>query len=320
MPVVPFPSPSAKARIGPRPPTDPIERASTQAFGGETHERERQEDSTMARLRAEGDATGLHEQPSEFESSTSEGQSLDARAFTDAEEIGDTHAPDKGNPTEQDLPLVKPPPGQAAADFDDDDDGAAAADFDDDDDGAAAAASAGAHAAASAGAPKPDRLARGLRAFGFKPAARDERAHDDAARNEVGAFELADNAGSAGASGRPETSPLIPPPAPAPPRTATPPTATPAVAASPTATPATATPATATPATATPATGDPSAAAPASTSVKVPISTAPSSLPPPSEKQSATSGPSPACPQCEAPMAWVEEHLRFYCKSCKMYF
>jgi hypothetical protein len=53
---------------------------------------------------------------------------------------------------------------------------------------------------------------------------------------------------------------------------------------------------------------------------KVPISTASSSLPPPSEKQAASSGPSPACPQCEAPMAWVEEHLRFYCKSCRMYF
>ena len=50
------------------------------------------------------------------------------------------------------------------------------------------------------------------------------------------------------------------------------------------------------------------------------ISTAPASLPPPTEKQAQTSGPSPACPQCEAPMAWVEEHLRFYCKSCKMYF
>ena len=54
---------------------------------------------------------------------------------------------------------------------------------------------------------------------------------------------------------------------------------------------------------------------------KVPMSTAPQSLPPPQDKpSSATSGPSPACPQCEAPMAWVEEHLRFYCKSCRMYF
>ena len=53
---------------------------------------------------------------------------------------------------------------------------------------------------------------------------------------------------------------------------------------------------------------------------KPPISTAPQSLPPPTEKQQVTSGPSPACPQCEAPMAWVEAHLRFYCKSCKMYF
>ena len=51
---------------------------------------------------------------------------------------------------------------------------------------------------------------------------------------------------------------------------------------------------------------------------KVPVSTAPDSLPPPS--LAAASGPSPACPQCEAPMAWVEEHLRFYCKSCRMYF
>ncbi len=49
-------------------------------------------------------------------------------------------------------------------------------------------------------------------------------------------------------------------------------------------------------------------------------STAPHSLPPPSDQQAVAVGPSPACPQCEAPMAWVEAHLRFYCKSCKMYF
>ncbi len=53
---------------------------------------------------------------------------------------------------------------------------------------------------------------------------------------------------------------------------------------------------------------------------KISMSTALDSLPPPSEKQAASSGPSPACPQCESPMAWVEAHLRFYCKSCKMYF
>ncbi len=52
----------------------------------------------------------------------------------------------------------------------------------------------------------------------------------------------------------------------------------------------------------------------------VPISTAPSSLPPPKETSAQTSGPTPACPQCESPMAWVDEHLRFYCKSCRMYF
>jgi hypothetical protein len=53
--------------------------------------------------------------------------------------------------------------------------------------------------------------------------------------------------------------------------------------------------------------------------VVVPVSTAPASLPPPAEEPVAV-GPSPACPQCEAPMSWVEEHLRFYCKSCRMYF
>ncbi len=62
------------------------------------------------------------------------------------------------------------------------------------------------------------------------------------------------------------------------------------------------------------------APAPVATPAQPPKSTAPTSLPPPSEPQSTTSGPSPACPQCEAPMAWVEAHLRFYCKSCKMYF
>jgi hypothetical protein len=53
---------------------------------------------------------------------------------------------------------------------------------------------------------------------------------------------------------------------------------------------------------------------------KIPISTASESLPPPKEEKTAHGGPQPACPQCEAPMGWVEEHLRFYCKSCRMYF
>jgi hypothetical protein len=53
----------------------------------------------------------------------------------------------------------------------------------------------------------------------------------------------------------------------------------------------------------------------------VPITTAPASLPPPKAAPAAMpSGPTPACPQCESPMAWVEEHLRFYCKMCRMYF
>ena len=53
---------------------------------------------------------------------------------------------------------------------------------------------------------------------------------------------------------------------------------------------------------------------------KLPISTAPDSLPPPKDDTPLQAGPSPACPQCESPMSWVEEHLRFYCKSCRMYF
>jgi len=56
------------------------------------------------------------------------------------------------------------------------------------------------------------------------------------------------------------------------------------------------------------------------TKTDVPISTAPTSLPPPKKAAPVSSGPTPACPQCEAPMAWVEEHLRFYCASCRMYF
>lgn len=52
---------------------------------------------------------------------------------------------------------------------------------------------------------------------------------------------------------------------------------------------------------------------------QVPLSTAPTSLPPPKTVQM-PAGPTPACPQCESPMAWVEEHLRFYCKQCRMYF
>jgi hypothetical protein len=54
--------------------------------------------------------------------------------------------------------------------------------------------------------------------------------------------------------------------------------------------------------------------------VKPPLSTAPPSLPPPKTANIPATGPTPACPQCESPMAWVEEHLRFYCKSCRMYF
>jgi hypothetical protein len=50
------------------------------------------------------------------------------------------------------------------------------------------------------------------------------------------------------------------------------------------------------------------------------MSTAPTNLAPPKAEEALASGPTPGCPQCEAPMAWVEEHLRFYCKQCRMYF
>ncbi len=53
---------------------------------------------------------------------------------------------------------------------------------------------------------------------------------------------------------------------------------------------------------------------------QVPITTAPTTLPPPKQLDTVPSGPQPACPQCEAPMSWVDEHLRFYCKQCRMYF
>jgi hypothetical protein len=67
------------------------------------------------------------------------------------------------------------------------------------------------------------------------------------------------------------------------------------------------------------ASGDPAGAR--ASQIVLPLSTAPDSLPPPREsKQQAAAGPSPACPQCDSPMAWVDEHLRFYCRSCRMYF
>jgi hypothetical protein len=50
-----------------------------------------------------------------------------------------------------------------------------------------------------------------------------------------------------------------------------------------------------------------------------PLTTAPPALAPP-PPTAASSGPSPACPQCESPMIWVEEHLRLYCRACRTYF
>jgi hypothetical protein len=47
-------------------------------------------------------------------------------------------------------------------------------------------------------------------------------------------------------------------------------------------------------------------------------STAPADLPPPAPGLVA-SGPVPACPHCESPTLWVDEHLRFYCRTCRLY-
>jgi hypothetical protein len=65
--------------------------------------------------------------------------------------------------------------------------------------------------------------------------------------------------------------------------------------------------------------GPVSVAMPAVSVTMVTVTAAPD-LPLPRDSEAASTGPSPACPQCEAPMAWVEAHLRFFCRSCKMYF
>lgn len=67
--------------------------------------------------------------------------------------------------------------------------------------------------------------------------------------------------------------------------------------------------------------GTSSSEEPAPRTTPIPLSTAPASLPPPRQSARAiTNGPIPACPQCDSPMGWVEEHLRFYCAQCRMYF
>ena len=59
---------------------------------------------------------------------------------------------------------------------------------------------------------------------------------------------------------------------------------------------------------------------PIPTQARPSMSTAPTNLAPPKPTAAIASGPTPGCPQCESPMAWVEEHLRYYCKQCRMYF
>lgn len=40
----------------------------------------------------------------------------------------------------------------------------------------------------------------------------------------------------------------------------------------------------------------------------------------PKSSELVAEGPTPACPQCDSPMGWVDKHLRYYCSSCRMYF
>lgn len=90
----------------------------------------------------------------------------------------------------------------------------------------------------------------------------------------------------------------LPPPRPAP-RTAPPPPAPIAVA------PTRPAPPTAPPPRPAPPTAPPRATAPRP------------AAPPPAA--SSPQGPVPACPQCDGPTTWNEEHLRFFCKKCRLY-
>jgi hypothetical protein len=100
----------------------------------------------------------------------------------------------------------------------------------------------------------------------------------------------------------PSTSPSMGPPPPPPPRPAAP-------RAAPLSVPPPSPPPRPAPPTAPPRAARPSAPVP---------STAPADLPPPAPGLVA-SGPVPACPHCESPTLWVDEHLRFYCRTCRLY-
>ena len=116
---------------------------------------------------------------------------------------------------------------------------------------------------------------------------------------------------------RPAPTSSFPPAAPAggapPPIVASPPPATPPRSAPPTRPP----PPTSSFPPAAPAGGAPSTQ---SLPLKVPAiapRVARAATPDPSDMSAA--GPVPACPECEAPTVWIEEHLRFYCRKCKIY-
>jgi hypothetical protein len=347
VPTVPFPAAGAKAivRAGPRAETDPLERAETIDPSAEAHPPDRQEDSVLGQL----DTTGHFEhlpldESVAFETATSEMRSFATRlaADTNASPVVPRH--DRMQPTEMDLPFVQA--GQHAAS----DEEAVVEEV-------APAKTAPVRGPRSGSVVKPASLmaAVGSAAPAAPPMATAPTAAMSAVVPPASVAPAAPVAPTPLAPPPVATAPTAAMPAAMPPAAA-PPAAAPPAAAAPV--PAAAPPAPApvsrpparvsrgmrafgfkssskelpaqpaapaaaaseAPPATTTASADTATATATASPTKVPISTAPSSLPPPSEKQSATSGPSPACPQCESPMAWVEEHLRFYCKSCKMYF
>jgi hypothetical protein len=40
---------------------------------------------------------------------------------------------------------------------------------------------------------------------------------------------------------------------------------------------------------------------------------------PATNPDAAPAGPVPACPNCDGPTDWNDEHLRFYCRKCRLY-
>ncbi len=59
---------------------------------------------------------------------------------------------------------------------------------------------------------------------------------------------------------------------------------------------------------------------PVASTSRVPSTIAGVAPPTAASRPASSADPSPACPQCQSPMSWVEAHLRFYCPHCRAYF